>query len=75
MRCTAGGPGKCADKPELNHCNCGASCYRDGPAAGSGYSCHNICQTDADCANFYDYPSTCKSFTADTGTAMKECAP
>ncbi len=72
-RCTATGPGKCGDKAELNHCNCGAHCFRDSAAAGSSYHCHLPCTTNDDCTNLLSYPTTCQSYTAETGTTQKEC--
>lgn len=74
-RCTASGPGKCGDTAALNHCNCGAYCYRDSAAAGSSSHCHFNCKTDDDCKNLLSYPTTCQSYVADTGTTQKECRP
>jgi hypothetical protein len=72
-KCTAAGPGTCGDMPDLNHCNCGASCYRDSASVGSGYNCHSVCMTNADCQGLYSFPTTCQPFTADTGTMLMEC--
>lgn len=71
--CKSAGPGTCGDTPALNHCNCGAGCYRNSASAGSGFSCHITCTTDDDCANLYSFATTCKPFVADTGTSLKEC--
>lgn len=72
-KCSAAGPGTCGDMPSLNHCNCGAGCYRNAAAAGSGFSCHITCTTDDDCMGLYDHATTCQTFTADVTSPLKEC--
>jgi hypothetical protein len=54
------------------HCRCGSSCYRNSAAVGSYYTCHLLCQTDADCANVFSKPATCQPFTAE-GVDGMEC--
>jgi len=59
VKCDKSGPGTCGDTQALNHCNCGAGCSRNSSSAGSGYSCHITCRTDADCQNLYSFATSC----------------